>query len=514
MSSLRILVLAALAILMAAGGTIARADGKFIPSYTLRPVEIPTQSAAVSFSEGKQVLTIWNTIQTSAGETAWVLPLPAKPDAIQKTSPEAFRLLEMLCAPEVQAHGDGLSTGQIWALGIFCVGWGLIFLRLRRPSEDMLDELRFLRWMGLGLCMIVSIFVLLGATGGLGMSKFKSASAGAPVAGVQQLDAQSVGAYEATVLSATGSGPLNEWLKTGGFPEFTGAELAVVDDYAAKGWVFLCARMKLDQGKPSHAPHPLTVRFPTEKVIYPMRLTAGSGPTVEVRLFVIDLSPAQDPTGRLATFVHAPLYDRAHRLGHGSAGMLGPDAACYYESVRSASGNERVRGEWIPPDLLYDSLLENWMWGGKVSLLTGTFRPDSNWSDVLLDWATKPTSPPPHTTAVTLARARLSRAIQVAAPLFLLLSILARITTPMNGSRPSLRRFLTVTSVSVITFAAIVFIPWNTSGVVIVPESSISRGRDSREESRRLYSRWLEDITRQLPPRPTAPRSDPPGPQE
>lgn len=493
MPSLRSLLSALLLTVLLTGP--ARADGKFIPPDRLKPVEIPTQSAAISFSDGKEVLTIWNTIQTSAGETAWVLPLPAKPDAIQKTSPEAFRLLEMLCAPEVQASGDGLSTGQSWALGIFCLGWGLIFLRLRRAPADLPDELKFLRWMGLGLCMIVSLLVLFYGLVEFGMYGFKSAAAGGPVAGVQELDVQSVGAYETTVLSATGSGPLNEWLKTGGFPEFTGPELAVVDDYAARGWVFLCARMHMDQGKPRHAPHPLTVRFPTDKVIYPMQLTAGSGPAVEVRLFVIGAEALRDPSGRLAAFVDAPLW-RQFETRTRRGDLWTSEHAQDYETFRDTAPNEYDRKKGVPPDMLFDSLWEAYLINrdSRLALLKGTFRQDSDWSDIRLQPSDEKPRQPKLATRSALTAERVSLATLLAAPLFLVLAFRARMVTPMNGCRPAWRTVLKITAMSAGLFLVIRLLPWNMIGVEVAETAQLHHGQDTTRDTKSAVDAWIRDI--------------------
>ena len=52
----------------------ADADGGF-KGLVAKPVEIPQQIAVMSYGEGKETLTIWNTVQAESAELAWVLPL-------------------------------------------------------------------------------------------------------------------------------------------------------------------------------------------------------------------------------------------------------------------------------------------------------------------------------------------------------------------------------------------------------------------------------------------------------
>jgi hypothetical protein len=93
--------------------TIARAfgDGAYKHLHLVEPAEIPQQSAVIGFAEGKETLTIWNTVEAKGQDLAWVLPLPAKPDLIRPSHPNAFKLLRWMTAPEVlTAFGrDGLS---------------------------------------------------------------------------------------------------------------------------------------------------------------------------------------------------------------------------------------------------------------------------------------------------------------------------------------------------------------------------------------------------------------------
>ena len=102
---------------------------------------------------------------------------------------------------------------------------------------------------------------------------------------------------QTTVISGDSAAEVNQWLTSNGFAAFSGIQITGVEEYLAKKWVFLCAKLKAQPAGLTEIP-PLTVRFATPEAVYPMRLTQGAG-TVPVDLYVIGRSWMADPTGRL-----------------------------------------------------------------------------------------------------------------------------------------------------------------------------------------------------------------------
>jgi hypothetical protein len=100
----------------------------------------------------------------------------------------------------------------------------------------------------------------------------------------------SIGSYEVSVLKGQGSGPVLEWLKAHkiSVPEKAGA---AIDAYAKEGWVFLAAEIRKDEDHPL-PPHPLKAVFPTDKAIYPMRLTGTQSGPIHLELAIVGRSKA------------------------------------------------------------------------------------------------------------------------------------------------------------------------------------------------------------------------------
>jgi hypothetical protein len=104
--------------------------------------------------------------------------------------------------------------------------------------------------------------------------------------GIKLVGKEVIGNYEIFIIEAKGSGDLSTWLSANGFEKFPEKILPTLDDYIKKKWYFAAAKLaRKNQGLT--APHPIAIQFKSEKIVYPMRLTAFSPSDLNLELFVI-----------------------------------------------------------------------------------------------------------------------------------------------------------------------------------------------------------------------------------
>lgn len=413
-------------------------DGSLISQQRIQPLEIPRQTAVITHAGGRETLTIWNTVQADAGSLAWVLPLPVVPEVIQQTHPAAVRLLQMVASPTV-------SWSRFDRLSMICAGFilttGIAFLVVRRPRKS---------W-GQGCALVAAILLVCIFTAGamFRYSRYipsRTMEVSAAV-GVRLLATQEVGDFETAIVSGDSAERLNGWLSTNGFRPFTGRQAAAVDHYIAQKWVFLCARLKAGAAGLT-AVHPMTVRFASPRLVYPMRLTEGSGPgTVPVDLYVVGENHVRDPTSRLKQIVTTS----TQRMMTKSHGSLGTALLCLVEARGNPTdGTPQELDGWtasvfeggVPPvipegkDVLLDSLLRL---EHNITYLSGEFGPGSDWSDISLEESPAHGQSRRHHTAWSWFRAMLGGPWALGGVLaVLMLAFFARLNTE-PGERPGKR---------------------------------------------------------------------------
>ena len=209
--------------------SITRADGCALPRYgSLKPLPIPGQQAILVFTpgvdgkSGREVLAVWNTLETKEDTAAWILPLPAAPDKIQTCSPLAFQALAEATAPRVRVKNNqhplaGIFVALLWIAG-------LVILAMGRKGA------------GWGACFLFAIIILVMGTG-----SFNAGVRGGSGRGIQILSRQAVGRYDTTVLKAADPAALDAWLRENGFAILGGTQgEGAVKQYISKvnevGW--------------------------------------------------------------------------------------------------------------------------------------------------------------------------------------------------------------------------------------------------------------------------------------
>lgn len=169
------------------------------------------------------------TLTESPTTAAWFLPVPAKP-TFELADPELFNRLAQVTAPRI----------------------------VQEPRHDDCS----------GDCAMPG--------------------AAAPSPGVKVLQRAPVGPYDVATLAASDGTALHRWLAAHGF-DLPAALARGIRPYAAKHWVYVAVRMRPAKGRTGLGTQlpPLSVRFPSTSLVYPMRLTALASRPQTVRLYVL-----------------------------------------------------------------------------------------------------------------------------------------------------------------------------------------------------------------------------------
>ncbi|TAN41342.1 MAG: DUF2330 domain-containing protein [Nitrospirae bacterium] len=248
------------------------ADGFYIPDRAYRKLpEIPTQRAILSYKDGIETLIIESALSAEGQSFGWIVPLPAEPIDIKQAPTELLNVFSTNTEPEI-IHTDMKRP-------FFFVLLVTLFFVVHMFFSVRLFYL-------VVISILISVFAIpyslgLGTRGAAGTSQNATR--------IEKVDVRKhvdVGSYEVSILKASRVDDLNEWLKNNAFAILPPKGVSIVEDYIKKKWVFAVARLKRQSGGLS-IPHPLFVRFPVGRPVYPMRLTSLSGGDVFLRLFVV-----------------------------------------------------------------------------------------------------------------------------------------------------------------------------------------------------------------------------------
>lgn len=270
MKSKTIFILTILVITSISFCTGSFADGVFVPSVTGKLPDIPIQRALIKYRDGAETLIVEATLDGEGQSFGWVIPVPNIPQTFSRVSPGFLKTLSMHLEPEVIHKYFRELWQPLFILG-FILSMCLVFV--------------FEHWRGVRVAFVTFItlfFALAVILPQFGIYMGRSEQ----TLGIKLLGGQVIGNYEIFVLKARASRDLNAWLSANGFNTFPQRALSIIDDYIAKNWVFVAAKLtKKDAG--AATPHPISLKFKTERPIYPMRLTALPGSNLYLELFVV-----------------------------------------------------------------------------------------------------------------------------------------------------------------------------------------------------------------------------------
>ena len=255
-------------------------DGKYYPQRAYKvPPNIPSQRAILVFKDGVEKLTIESALDGQGQEFGWVVPLPSKPVEFEKMSPGLIKTLSLTIGPKI-THDLRESRVPFYTLA---VTFSLCYLSVLAIKPRTLK--RFL--LTVLFVLFIVEFLMLGFVGSLGKAGLDGGvGITSPISGIKVHQVQEVGSYELAVLEANSAEALEKWLDDNGFTGLDARDREIVSDYIADGWYFVAAKLKRD-GDGYSRPHPISMAFTSDKLIYPTRLTSTVGSPVYLELFVI-----------------------------------------------------------------------------------------------------------------------------------------------------------------------------------------------------------------------------------
>jgi hypothetical protein len=139
---------------------------------------------------------------------------------------------------------------------------------------------------GWSVCSFVFFFVVFIVLFAQSLGTRSQGTAATDILGIRIHDERQVGSYELAVLEAESSQALDGWLEDNGFTGLSEEDEKIVSDYIQAQWCLVAAKL-CRQGNGYSRPHPLSRSFPSDKLVYPMRLTSTVGSNVYLELYVI-----------------------------------------------------------------------------------------------------------------------------------------------------------------------------------------------------------------------------------
>jgi hypothetical protein len=248
----------------------ALADGIYIPQRAVPKIpEIPAQRAALAWKDGTETLLISSSLDSPSQSLGWIIPLPAVPSEIEKTTPGALKTLDFCIQPRITFDLSRELIEAIVVCFVVCLAIGTLLFRRQEFTKVMI------------IYMILIIYggIMLPAIG-------SSGSSSANTAGKIIVESSTmVGSYDIKILRAEKTGDLQSWLDENEFAALPPAAEKTITDYISQGWVFAAIRLtRAESGLGS--PHPIKLVFKSLEPVYPMRLTALAGGSPKLEIFV------------------------------------------------------------------------------------------------------------------------------------------------------------------------------------------------------------------------------------
>jgi len=234
-----------------AAGPACRADGGFVRPRLSERAEGRTgvssdaqKGVVIRLEDRTELLILQTTYRGPAEDFGWIIPVPGLPGS-----------------------GDVFPGSRDFIDWLFYVTqpWTVTEIDVQQPPDPML-------------------FATAGAR-----EKARSAAEGAVADGVVVLRRMNVGDYDAAVLSATNDLALQSWLERNDFTIPDGAANAF-GHYVGRGWYFVALRVQPEvaRGRPTVADlAPIAVRFPAERLVYPLYISRASSPELTALSLVV-----------------------------------------------------------------------------------------------------------------------------------------------------------------------------------------------------------------------------------
>lgn len=250
---------------------IALGDGVYIPERAYpEPPEMPLQRALIVYRDGAEKLIVESALDAEGQAFGWLLPVPSAPTEFEAGSPGLLSTLAYATHARITHDRKGDLLLVCLGASFVCGLTALLFL----PRSTFVDCL----FLFFTYALLAALFVPALGSG--------SAAGAASTPRVSVLESSRVGNYDVAVLDAEDADGLDVWLESSGFASLMPEGRRIVDDYIRQRWVFVAARLRRE-GSGLSVPHPLSVTFACDEPVYPMRLTALSGGSLALDLWVL-----------------------------------------------------------------------------------------------------------------------------------------------------------------------------------------------------------------------------------
>ena len=332
--------------------SVTFADGCYIPARAMKDYpSIPSQRAVVVHRDGIETLIIESALEGKGTGFGWVIPLPSVPTEFEAMTGGFIETLSQTVQPNITHSSPFL--GLTIMLGIIILPWFFLMVaggETKRPIMTLV-----------GLLFVAFMFssVMMSALGTAGVSINSSTM------GIKVVDQQEIGRYQVVVLEAENADGLDKWLEMNGFAKLNDDADKIVTEYISESWCFVAAKLQRE-GDGYSVPHPMSLKFASERAVYPMRLTAMAKSDVYLELYIIAEGMAK-AKGMELEFCDTFKFD-------------------------PATGKDRISGKtfegyscWQSSASIGHSGAFDHMWDGcVVSKLSGTVEPDEMDKDIIL----------------------------------------------------------------------------------------------------------------------------------
>jgi|GEM_PF-2814349 len=280
------LMVAALSI--AKGGYFPAANPYVVQQGIEAKPTTPFQRAVLKFDGHEEVMIVQSVLNAPTGQYGWVVPLPTKPSYVKAVDPQYTDASFSLVQPPIKTNKP--ASMEIIGLGALLTAAVALTSGLRHRNKDL--AARILWFVGevfmLGVLAMIFFPVFAQAKYSAKNEAFAATGAEAAKASYKNMDVQSlgtIGSYDVSVISGTDVSEIVDWLQEHKM-DVDEKSLPIMREYTKEGWCFLAAEIRKDDPG-SHPPHPLKAVFPTDKLIYPMRLTGTQDAPIRLDLLVV-----------------------------------------------------------------------------------------------------------------------------------------------------------------------------------------------------------------------------------
>lgn len=251
-------------------------------SVSKKPPEIPYQRAVLSYRDGYETMVVESWVRDEATEFAWIVPVPEKPSKLEQGSAAMLESFSSYIQPRILLGSEFPILEYLLSplVVLNVLFWALSVVLYRRTPEEAING----RLLAFSLIYFVVFFLCIPRLGGrtepAGLAGYRK------VSGVTLDEAKSLGNLDVVVLSPQSAEGLATWIAENGFAELPADALDTVSSYISEHWHFVVAKLRGDAKKVGR-PTPLQIRFPSDRIIYPMRLTKSTAADVYLEAFVI-----------------------------------------------------------------------------------------------------------------------------------------------------------------------------------------------------------------------------------